>query len=194
MARNNRSIKPERNANWSYIATLLRKSRYTLTVMSDAVALRMSRVLCSSWAHFVEWHSELVKRFRNLHQWYHCQHTKDKSRNPASMSNAKLSIPHDHQINLSIVIYPAGKDAIISIPTRTQFESRLCTAHSCSGYVWWGGGGVLSSNFVHQMCHQGGGGRGGGVLSQILPKTLAGHISVNKCVSAFKLSQNVGHT
>ena len=35
------------------------------------------------------------------------------------------------------------------------------TAHSRSGYVQLGGGGVggggdLSSNFVHQMCHQGG--------------------------------------
>ena len=85
--------------------------------------------------------------------------------------------------------------------TSRQFKSRLHTMHSHSGYVQWGGEGVLSSNFVHQMCHQGGvrvslvptlstrcatgEGEGRGVLSQILPKTLAGYISVIKCVIAF---------
>ena len=61
----------------------------------------------------------------------------------------------------------------------------------------------LSCNFVHQMCHwggwEGGGrgkGRGGGgwALSQILPKTLAGYISVIRCAIALKFSQCVGHT
>ena len=52
-----------------------------------------------------------------------------------------------------------------------------------------GGRGVPSFKFVHQMCHQG----GGGSISQILPKTLAGYISATKCDIAFKFSQNVGH-
>ena len=58
------------------------------------------------------------------------------------------------------------------------------------GWGVWGGGGVLSSNFVHQMCHQG----EGGSVSQILPKTLAVYISATKCIIAIKFSQNVGPT
>ena len=49
----------------------------------------------------------------------------------------------------------------------------------------------LSSNFVHQMCHQDGG-EGGGV--PIFSKTLAGYISSSIYVIASYFLQNVGHT
>ena len=88
----------------------------------------------------------------------------------------KLTPPIEHShyscmqytIQIRIAILFCNMSIVIYFSTRRQFESRLRTTRSRSGYVRLGGGvgggGVLSSNFVHQMCHQGGGGEGG-VLS-----------------------------
>ena len=78
----------------------------------------------------------------------------------------------------------------------SNFVHQMC--HEGGGGGGRGGRGVLSSNFVHQMCQEGGGEEGGGgrgrVQRQILSKILAGYISLIECVIAFKFSQCVGHT
>ena len=74
-----------------------------------------------------------------------------------------------------------------------------------------GGGKGFSSNFVHQMCHQGEGGGwrvvlvptfppsvppgggGGGLSAKFSPQTLPGYISTTRYVIAFKFLQDVGH-